>query len=62
MRDDNLQVLTLDPSEMLTLFGGVDSFGGDLGKFIGAVLGGAVYLLTHPPEANYAYAKMGYSS
>ncbi len=62
MREEKLQVVALDAGEMALVFGGEDSFGGDLGKVLGAIIGGAVYLLTHPPEANYAYAKVGYSS
>ncbi len=62
MREEKLQVVALNAGEMALVFGGEDSFGGDLGKVLGAIIGGAVYLLTHPPEANYAYAKVGYSS
>jgi len=62
MRDEKLQVTALAAGEMALMFGGEDSFGGDIGKVLGAIIGGAVYLITHPPQADYAYAKVGYSS
>jgi len=56
-------MLPLDRSEMLALYAGGDggeSFAKDVGYFIGAVIGTCWYALTHPPEASYSYAKVGY--
>jgi hypothetical protein len=62
---DTAGLVHLDSRELATIVGGAMGDGGealavDLGRLIGGFLGGCWCVLTHPPEASYSYAKVGY--
>jgi hypothetical protein len=55
-------LVALEREEAAAILGGEDSWGHDVGYVLGAIVGGVIAFLKDPPQASYAYAKVGYPS